>query len=160
MEASSFFGSLFDFSFSRFVTTKIIRVLYILSTILIALWTLIIVLAAFRSSTGAGILTLIIGGPLIFLISLIYVRVILELIMVIFRIHEDVKEINVRGGGTGSGGTAVAETYTSAPASVYQPPAESEPTRAEESGERFCASCGAERSPGKSFCTSCGSAYA
>ena len=35
-----FFGSLFDYSFSSFVTPRIIKILYVLATILISLWTL------------------------------------------------------------------------------------------------------------------------
>ena len=42
-----FFGSLFDVSFSSLVTTKVIKVLYILSMILIGLMALIFVGAAF-----------------------------------------------------------------------------------------------------------------
>ena len=43
-------GPLFDYSFSSFVTPRIIKVLYVLATILISLWTLVLVLAAFNVS--------------------------------------------------------------------------------------------------------------
>ena len=40
MEAKGFFSSLFDYSFSSFITPKIIKVLYVLLTIAVSLWTL------------------------------------------------------------------------------------------------------------------------
>ena len=67
MESKSFFGSLFDYSFSSFVTPRIIKVLYVLATILISLWTLLLVVAAFNVSDGTGGAMLLIGGPLFFL---------------------------------------------------------------------------------------------
>lgn len=47
-------------------------------------------------------LTLVVIGPLFFLFAMIYAHVGLELLMVIFRIHEDVRELNQRAGGVGS----------------------------------------------------------
>jgi hypothetical protein len=81
MQAKGFFASLFDFSFSSFVTPKIIKVLYVLMTVVVALWTLLFVLWAFRASTGFGLLTLVILAPIFFVISMIYVRVGLELLI-------------------------------------------------------------------------------
>ena len=109
MQTKGFFGSLFDYSFSSYITPRIIKVLYVLATVLVALWTLVIVLAAFRVSSGAGILTLLIIGPIYFVITMIWVRVSLEVISA-FRIHGDVQEINQGAGGTG--GTAVASVPT------------------------------------------------
>jgi hypothetical protein len=160
MQAKGFFASLFDFSFSVFITSRIIKVLYVLSTILLALWTLALILLAFRSSTGFGIVMLVVGGPLFFVITQIYVRVVLELIMVIFRIHEDVDEINRRGGG-GAHRPVASEPFTGlAPVSVAPTATEPEPAPAPEPEARFCEACGAERTPGKSFCTACGKAFA
>ena len=44
-----FLASLFDLSFSNLITTKVIKVIYILSMILIGLGALVIVIAAFAS---------------------------------------------------------------------------------------------------------------
>ena len=52
METKRFFGSLFDYSFSSFITPRIIKVLYVLATILISLWTLFLIVAAFNVSDG------------------------------------------------------------------------------------------------------------
>lgn len=93
MQAKGFFGSLFDYSFSSFVTPRIIKVLYVLATILIGLWTLFLAAAAFETSETAGVLTLFLFGPLFFLVSMLYARVLLELVIVFFRINGNVQEI-------------------------------------------------------------------
>lgn len=93
METKGFFTSLFDYSFSSFITPRIIKVLYVLTTLVLALWTLADIFIAFRLSSGLGILALVFG-PLVFVLSMIYARVVLELLIVFFRMHEDVQEIN------------------------------------------------------------------
>ena len=108
METNGFLNSLFDYSFSSFITSRIIKVLYELTTIVVALWTLLLILAAFNISSGFGLVMLVIGGPLFFLIAMIYARVGLELLMVIFRIHEDVRDINVRAGGADTAAVTAA----------------------------------------------------
>jgi hypothetical protein len=172
MQAKGFFGSLFDYSFSSFITSRIVKVLYVLTTIVVALWTLVIILLAFKASATLGILALLIIGPIFFVIAMIYVRVGLELLMVIFRIHENVEEINQRAGG--ARGTPVASaapppetgldpavtatvaepTSEAAPVTISSPAPE--PAAAPSPVARFCENCGTERSPGKAFCTGCG----
>jgi uncharacterized membrane protein len=110
MQANGFFRALFDYSFSAFITSRIVTVLYVLTTIVVALWTVLIVLLAFKASAGLGVFVLVIGGPIFLVISMIYARVGLELLIVIFRIHEDVSAINLRAGATN--GTSVASVVT------------------------------------------------
>jgi hypothetical protein len=163
MQAKGFFGSLFDYSFSSYITPRLIKVLYVLMTISAALWTLLVILLAFKASSALGILTLLIGGPIFFVITMIYARVGLELVMAFFHIHGDVDEINRRGGGTGDSRMASADAAEPAPAaapadvspSSPEPAPSAPPTEA-----RFCDNCGTERSPGKRFCTGCGEALA
>ena len=182
MEPRGFMAALFDYSFASFVTPRIIKVLYVLATILISVWTLVLVLAAFNASSGFGLLMLVIGGPLFFLIGMIYARVFLELVIVFFRINGNVQEI--RDGRSGSalqpaptpespsGGVPVVAPASSLPetrpvqavtaTTVEQdsegaPAAESSSTP-EPASERFCENCGAERRPDGQFCTSCGHA--
>lgn len=83
-----FFGSLFDVSFSSLITTKVIKVLYVLSIIVIGLGALALVVSAFADSVAAGIVVLVIAAPLGALLYLIYARVLLEIVIVIFRIME------------------------------------------------------------------------
>jgi hypothetical protein len=180
METKSFFGSLFDYSFSSFITPRIIKVLYVLATILIALWTLVFVLIAFKASSGLGIVTLLIFGPIFFVLGMIYARVFLELLIVFFRIHGDVHEINRRGRGADGPSPAFAAppavppvaaprepvftAAASAPSSDATPAflsSTSPATAAVASADaRFCANCGAEHGPGKGFCTGCGAPLA
>lgn len=170
MQAKGFFSSLFDYSFSSFITPRLIKVLYVLMTISVALWTLLVILVAFKASAALGILALVIGGPIFFVITMIYVRVGLELIMAFFHIHGDVEEINRRGGGTGDSRMAFAAPGPGpapVPAGTTEPTSEGAPADASSSSPepaavappteaRFCDNCGTERTPGKRFCTSCG----
>jgi hypothetical protein len=89
-----FIGSLFDFSFSSFVTPKIIKVLYILITIWTALLALTVLIIGFRTGgVAGGLFTLIIIEPIFILLTLGIYRVVLEAFMVVFRIYEETKKI-------------------------------------------------------------------
>ena len=91
-DAGSFFGALFDFSFSSFVTTRIIKLLYILSIVVIGLVALGIFFGLL-SRGGGGIVAAVILAPLFFLLYTIFARVWLEFIIVVFRIAEYSSEI-------------------------------------------------------------------
>jgi hypothetical protein len=92
-----FFRSLFDFSFSSFVTPKIIKVLFVLLTVWTALVSLLIVIIGFRTGGFlAGIFVLIVVIPIYGVLTLGVCRVILEGFMVIFRIYEETKKISER----------------------------------------------------------------
>ena len=93
MEREGFFQALFDFSFTSFITSKLIRILYGLAILGAAFGALLLIVAGFSDSTATGLLMLFIGGPLFFVFSVIYARVLLELIIVIFRIAEHAAEI-------------------------------------------------------------------
>ncbi len=92
-EAKGFFTSLFDFSFSSFITGRIIRFLYGLSVAISAIVALVAVVSSFMMSSVAGVLMLLIGAPVLFLVSVIYARVMLEIIMVIFSISGNVSRL-------------------------------------------------------------------
>lgn len=97
-----FFASLFDISFSSLVATKVIKIIYVLSMILIGLFALVFVAGAFSNSVAAGLFTLIILAPLAALLYLIYVRVILEVIICVFRIMEtNVELVSLQRAATG-----------------------------------------------------------
>ena len=87
-ETSPSFSSLFDLSFSRFITLGIVKVLYVLVLILIAIGWLIGVISGFSQGAGAGIVGLVVVS-IVALIQVIFARVWLELIVVIFRIGEN-----------------------------------------------------------------------
>lgn len=91
--ASGFFSSLFDFSFRNFITGKIIGILYGLSMVVIAIYAIIFIVAAFSNSAAFGAVTLLVLAPLFILAALIYVRVLLEIAIVLFRIAENTSEM-------------------------------------------------------------------
>jgi len=84
-----FFHPLFDFSFNQFVTSKIVKFLYGLSILAAGLMAILFVIFGFNISIGFGVFALLVGAPLIFLLTVIYSRVSLEIIIVIFRIAEN-----------------------------------------------------------------------
>jgi|ERR671925_561782 hypothetical protein len=87
-----FLASLFDFSFSTLITPRIIKVVYVLITILTALFSLY-VFAALATLGGGGALLGLIVGPLVFLIYMILSRISLEMVIIVFRIGDDVQRI-------------------------------------------------------------------
>jgi hypothetical protein len=97
-DGRGFLSALFDFSFTSFVTTRIIKVLYVLILVLVSLVALFYTIIAFRLSTGFGLLVLIIGDPLYIIIVMAFWRLLLEAFVVVFRIAEDVRAIRERGG--------------------------------------------------------------
>ncbi len=96
-DARGFLGALFDFGFTSFVTTRIIKVLYVLIMILTTLAALVYTVIAFRVSTLFGLLTLVIGDPLFIIIVMAFWRLVLESFVVRFRIAEDVRALRERG---------------------------------------------------------------
>jgi hypothetical protein len=96
-ESKGFFGALFDFSFTSFVTTKIIKVLYVLILVLAVVSALVYTIIAFRVSAGFGILTLVIGDPLFIIIVMAFWRLVLEAFIVVFRISDDIRALRERG---------------------------------------------------------------
>ena len=108
MPEQGFLASLFDVEFKSLITTKVIKVLYILSMIGIGLVALAFVVAAFNNNAAAGLLVLVIVAPLMSLLYLIYVRVLLEIVIAVFRIMETNTELVALQRGSGGGGPGVA----------------------------------------------------
>ena len=97
-DARGFLGALFDFSFTSFVTTRIIKVLYVLILVLTTIAALFYTFLAFNASPLFGFLVLIIGDPLFIIIVMAFWRLVLEAFVVVFRIAEDVRALRERGG--------------------------------------------------------------
>jgi Domain of unknown function (DUF4282) len=94
-EAQGFASALFDFGFNSFATPVVIKVLYILSLVGVGLVYVIAVISGFIQDPVTGLIALVVGGVLA-LISLIYTRVILELLYAVVRIAEDVRVLRNR----------------------------------------------------------------
>lgn len=98
-----FFGSLLDFSFSSFVTPKVIKVLYGLQIALCALGTLGFMYSQFEranrmsmysyGSSSEAYLSMLFA-PIGFCVAVLFSRVMLEVTIVLFRIAENLGEIN------------------------------------------------------------------
>jgi uncharacterized membrane protein (DUF485 family) len=92
-----FFGSLFDLSFTSFVTSKLVKVLYVLAIVGAGVWAIVLAVPAFQGGTALGLLMALVVAPLFFVLAVIWSRVVLELIVVIFRISEQLAEIAQQG---------------------------------------------------------------
>ncbi|HCN77510.1 MAG TPA: hypothetical protein DIT13_10000 [Verrucomicrobiales bacterium] len=76
-----------DFSFKRFVTPQLIRVLYALSLLGALLGTLAWMFGGFKDGITHGVFTLV-TGPVAFVIYVLAARVVMEVILAIFMIAE------------------------------------------------------------------------
>ena len=92
-EAKGFIGALFDLSFTSFITTKLIKVLYIIAIIFAALYALAALSYGYALGGVAGLIGALIVSPIVFLAGVIFARVYMELVMVIFRGAEHLAEI-------------------------------------------------------------------
>ena len=87
--SGGFFAALFDFSFSRFVTPMIVKFVYVLATIALAISYVVFVIAGFDNSAAAGITILILGAA-VALIYLAFIRMTLEFYYAIVRMSQDI----------------------------------------------------------------------
>ena len=122
MPEQGFLASLFDVEFKSLITTKVIKVLYILSMIMIGLAALAFVWAAFANSVAGGLIVLLIVAPLMALLYLIYVRVLLEIVIAIFRIMETNTELVALQRTQGGGGPGPGVAAPSPPPPPPPPP--------------------------------------
>jgi hypothetical protein len=83
------FAALFDFSFTSFATPSLIRLLYIVGTVLIGLYYVGMVIAMFTTSSIAGVLTLVFGA-VVALFMLAFLRLSLEFYFAVVRMSEDI----------------------------------------------------------------------
>lgn len=96
-EPTGFLGALFDFSFTSFVTPKVVKVLYVLIVVVVGLSALGFALSVLATNVGLGLIVLLIGAPLYFLVVTALYRITLEFFMVVFRMAQDIRAIRERG---------------------------------------------------------------
>lgn len=150
---NGFFESLFDYSFTHFVTAKIVRFLYILATVFSGLLALMFGLSAYRLFEGIiGLLMLIVVAPLAFLIYVAWVRLILEAMIFLERIARNTREMVVLAGGEPQEKGAPLQ----APIVGLAPHLNEGDDRASRSSVKYCPKCGLKASADSVFCTSCG----
>lgn len=119
MPEKGFFGALFDIGFRNFVTTKIVSVLFVIALVVSGLTTLLWVISAFAADSGLGLLVLVLS-PLLFLLFALYSRVLLEFVVVVFRIYENTRIM--AEAGQGSTPTAPSAPTTTPLAQFTSPP--------------------------------------
>ncbi len=103
-EAKGLLKSLFDFQFTTLITTRVIRFVYALIVILLTVGAAIFFILSLASGSAAGVLGAFIFLPLSYLIYLILTRIWMEILIVIFRIGDDIHAIR-QAGGLGRGPT-------------------------------------------------------
>jgi hypothetical protein len=92
-----FISPIFDITFSTFITSKLISMLYIASIVVAALSTLSVVIGGFAADVTGGVIVLVLS-PLIFLVQLVWFRVLLEIVVIIFKIAESLRSIDQKFG--------------------------------------------------------------
>lgn len=106
---TGFVSRLFDFSFRTFVTTSIIKILYVLALAGAVIVTLL-VFAGFARGGAAGAVLGLIVAPIVLAVSVIVARVYMEILIVLFRIAENTEIIanaSASGGAPRAGETDV-----------------------------------------------------
>ena len=88
MQSKSFFSVLFDLSFTEFITTRIVKLLFILSIIASAIGALMLVIRGSQIGFAAGLASAL-GASFLFAFYVILSRIYLEIIIAVFRIAEN-----------------------------------------------------------------------
>ena len=91
LSGAGFFKALFDFSFSTFITPKIVKFAYAISVGALGLLWVFMVIGGFADNAASGLLALIIG-PVLILLYLVFIRMTLEFYVAIVRMSEDIHQ--------------------------------------------------------------------
>lgn len=90
-DSGGFISALFDFTFTRFVTPMLVRFVYLLATVVLAVTWLAFLITGFSQGVGYGLFVLIIG-PIIVVIYLAIIRMTLEFYLSVVRMSEDIHQ--------------------------------------------------------------------
>jgi hypothetical protein len=93
LRKTSFLQTLSGFPFDKSATSKIPRFLYALSILYAALLAFLYIAIGFSVSKALGLFMIVIGTPLIFLLTAVYSRVLLQMFVVVSRIANHASEI-------------------------------------------------------------------
>ena len=89
MEQKGFVASLFDLSFTEFVTMRVIKALYVLLIILSAIVSVMVLINCIVAGPTMAVLGIICLAPLTFFLYVLMARIWVEVIIVLFRIAEN-----------------------------------------------------------------------
>ena len=84
---------LFDFDFQNFITVRSVKILYVLVQIFSALFAIKLIITGFTVGFFWGLINLVVVVPIVFILMVFSFRVILEIVLVIFKISENISEI-------------------------------------------------------------------
>lgn len=86
-----FLGALFDLRFEHFITPMIVKVVYVLAMIGLAISWLFFLATGFAQDAVFGLLVLVLG-PLVMLLYLAFIRMTLEFYLAIVRMSQDIHQ--------------------------------------------------------------------
>ncbi len=121
VDAGGFFSDLFDIRFTRFVSLRLISIVYVLILAAVSLVALIAVFVGFAQGPGTGLLALVVAG-LGWLIYVVLARVVLEAFAVLFRIHDDTSRMADGLAGPRAAGGPLPADPGAGPTQVQQYP--------------------------------------
>jgi uncharacterized membrane protein len=93
MEDKGFIGVLFDLSFSEFITTRVIKVLYIIGIAVSAVFSIVFMFKGYAWGGIFGIIGTIVLSPVVFLLMVVLLRIYMEMVIVLFRIAENIQRL-------------------------------------------------------------------
>ncbi len=86
-----FLSSLFDLSFTSYITTSILKILYTIYLVVGAIAILVMLIGAVKGSASTFLIALVLS-PIFYILYAVMVRIGLEVIAVIFRIEENTRK--------------------------------------------------------------------
>ena len=92
---------LLDLRFTRFVTLRVLSVLYVAVVALDAVVALTLLSRFLIVNSLGSVLTGLVVAPLVFVVSTLVARVVLELVAVVFRLAQDVRAVREHLTATG-----------------------------------------------------------
>lgn len=93
-----FFTDLFDLKFKNFVTQRLIKILFLLSIALSGVGALTLLINGLSSGNVGNALLALIFAPIFFFVYVLAARVSLELVLVVFRISDNIQAIGLKQG--------------------------------------------------------------
>ena len=91
-QAKGFIGSIFDFSFESFVTPKIVKLVYFLMLVGVAIGSLFMLVSGLYQGGTSAVIALI-GAPIMLILGAVISRVYVELVMLAFKMLETLQKI-------------------------------------------------------------------
>ena len=96
---SDFVSAFFDFSFSNFVTGKLVKIIYIISLLSIVVFAAVMFISGLYQGGATGLASAFVVTPFFVIFAALYARVGCELLIVIFRVFETLEDISDKLGG-------------------------------------------------------------